>query len=284
MSGRFEFAGRTALITGAASGIGAALAAALAERGAHLILADINAGGLKAVAEPLRQSGHAVTTHVVDMADAEAIARLARDVEAAGEPVHLLINNAGIALGGLFEDVDMADFERLLDINLYGVIRMSRAFLPRLRAVEEAHIVNISSIFGVVAPAGQAAYSTAKFGVRGFSAALRHELAGSSIGVTTVHPGGVSTNIAASAKPPPGASEAEIVAAKKQTQRLLVMPPAEAARIILDGVARRKPRVFVGRDAHTMMWLERLFPTRYWSLMQSMVGARRSASKTPSKG
>jgi len=276
MSGRFEYAGRTALITGAASGIGAALAAGLAERGADLVLADINADGLEAVAAPLRTAGCSVSTFLVDMGDAAAIAKLADDIEAAGTPIHLLINNAGIALGGMFEEVDMSDFERLLDINLYGVIRMTRAFLPRMRAVEEAHIVNISSIFGIVAPAGQAAYSTAKFGVKGFSNVLRHELAGSSIGVTTVHPGGVSTNIAASAKPPPGASEAEIAAAAKQTQRLLVMPPAEAARIILNGVARKKPRIFVGRDAHTMMWLERIFPTRYWSLMQKMVGAKRA--------
>ncbi|WP_291844616.1 SDR family oxidoreductase [Maricaulis sp.] len=282
MTDRFDFAGRTALITGAASGIGAALAADLAGRGAHLILVDINADGLEAVAAPLRADGRTVATFVVDMADADAIEQLAKDVTDAGEPVHLLINNAGIALGGLFEEVDMADFERLLAINLYGVIRMTRAFLPRLRAVEEAHIVNISSIFGIVAPAGQAAYATAKFGVKGFSNALRHELAGSSIGVTTVHPGGVATNIAASAKAPPSASAAEIAAAKRQTQRLLVMPPPEAARLILNGVARRKPRIFVGRDAHTMMWLERLFPTRYWSLMQSMVGARRSGSKASS--
>ncbi len=277
MSRRFDYTGRTALITGAASGIGAALAAGLAARGARLILVDINADGLDGVAALLRADGCAVSTFVVDMADAAAIARLAKDVEASGAPVHLLFNNAGIALGGMFEDVEMADVERLLDINLYGVIRMSRAFLPKLRAVDESHIVNISSIFGIVAPAGQAAYSTAKFGVKGFSNALRHELAGSSIGVTTVHPGGVATQIAASAKPPPGASEAEIAAAKKQTQRLLVMPPAEAARIILDGVARRKPRIFVGRDAHTMMWLERIFPTRYWSLMQKMVGAKRAS-------
>ncbi|OLF77714.1 acetoin dehydrogenase [Maricaulis sp. W15] len=277
MSGRFDYAGRTALITGAASGIGAALAAGLAARGAHLILVDINAEGLEAVAAPLREDGCNVSTFVVDMADAAAIAKLASDVAAAGDPVHLLINNAGIALGGMFEEVEMADFERVLDINLYGVIRMARAFLPALRAVEDAHIVNISSIFGIVAPAGQAAYSTAKFGVRGFSNVLRHELAGSSIGVTTVHPGGIATNIAASAKPPPGASEAEIAAAKRQTQRLLVMPPAEAARIILKGVARKKPRIFVGRDAHTMMWFERIFPTRYWSLMQKMVGAKRAS-------
>ncbi|MAC89633.1 SDR family NAD(P)-dependent oxidoreductase [Maricaulis sp.] len=277
MSRRFDYSGRTALITGAASGIGAALAAGLAARGASLILVDINADGLDGVAAPLRADGCAVSTFVVDMADAAAIARLAKDVEASGAPVHLLFNNAGIALGGMFEDVEMADFERLIDINLYGVIRMSRAFLPRMRAVDEAHIVNISSIFGIVAPAGQAAYSTAKFGVKGFSNALRHELAGSSIGVTTVHPGGVATQIAASAKSPPGASPEEMEAARKQTQRLLVMPPAEAARIILDGVARRKPRIFVGRDAHTMMWLERIFPTRYWSLMQKMVGAKRAS-------
>ena len=277
MSGRFEYAGRTALITGAASGIGAALAADLAGRGAHLILVDINADGLEAIAQPLRADGRLVSTYVVDMADAAAIRQLARDVEAAGEPVRLLINNAGIALGGLFEQVEQADFERLIDINLHGVIRMTRAFLPQLRAVEEAHIVNISSIFGIVAPAGQAAYSAAKFGVRGFSNALRHELAGSPIGVTTVHPGGVATRIASSAKPPPGASPKDIAAAQKQTERLLVMPPSEAARIILAGVARKKPRILVGRDAHTMMWMERIFPTRYWSLMQSMVGARRKS-------
>ena len=277
MSERFDFAGRTALITGAASGIGAALAADLAGRGSHLILVDINGNGLAAVAAPLRAEGRNVSTFVVDMADAAAIRHLAAEIAEAGEPVHLLINNAGIALGGLFEDVEQADFERLIDVNLHGVIRITRAFLPRLRAVEEAHVVNISSIFGIVAPAGQAAYSAAKFGVRGFSNALRHELAGSSVGVTTVHPGGVATNIAASAKPPPGATDAEVAAAKRQTQRLLVMPPPEAARIILDGVARRKPRILVGRDAHTMMWLERIFPTRYWSLMQKMVGAKRAS-------
>lgn len=277
MSRRFGFEGRTALVTGAASGIGAALAAGLAARGASLILVDINAAGLETVAAPLRAEGCAVSTFVVDMGDAAAIARLETSVDASGAPVHLLFNNAGIALGGMFEEVEMADFERLIDINLYGVIRMTRAFLPRLHAVDEAHIVNISSIFGIVAPAGQAAYSTAKFGVKGFSNALRHELAGSSIGVTTVHPGGVATQIAAGAKPPPGASAADVEAAKRQTQRLLVMPPAEAARIILNGVARRKPRVFVGRDAHTMMWLERIFPTRYWSFMQKMVGAKRAS-------
>ncbi len=272
MSGRMDYAGRTALVTGAASGVGAALAAGLAERGAHLILADINADGLKAVADGLAGSGRSVTTHVVDVADPAAIKRFAADVAAAGEPVHLLFNNAGVALVGTFDQVEADDFDWLIAINFQGVVRMTRAFLPQFQAVEEAHIVNISSIFGIIAPAGQTAYSAAKFAVRGFSNALRHELAGSSVGVTTVHPGGIATNIAESAKPPPGASAEDVAEAKAHSKRLLVMPPPEAARIILDGVARRKPRILVGRDAHTMMWLERFFPNSYWSVLQKLLG------------
>lgn len=271
MSEIFAFRGRTAIVTGAASGIGAALAEALADRGCHLILADIDAAGLAAIAERVARPRQDVTTRVLDIADGEAIKAFAAETAEGRGPVHLLFNNAGVALGGTFEQVAEADFEWLMDINFYGVVRMTRAFLPLLRRADAAQIVNISSIFGIVAPPGQTAYSAAKFAVRGFSNALRHELDGSSIGVTTVHPGGIATAIADRARMPDGTSEAEIEAGRERARRALVMPPAEAARIILKAVERRKPRVLVGRDAHTIAILERLNPVNYWKSIEGQL-------------
>jgi NAD(P)-dependent dehydrogenase (short-subunit alcohol dehydrogenase family) len=265
---RLSFAGKTAIVTGAASGIGAALARALADRGCHLALADINEAGLEDVAAGLRSNDRRVSTHLVDIADPAAIETFADEVRNTHGEAHLLFNNAGVALGGMFDQVTAEQFDRVIDINLQGVVRTTRAFLPLIRESGDGHITNISSIFGVIAPAGQTAYSAAKFGVRGFTMALRHELAGSPVGVSTVHPGGVATNIAKTADRGVGVSDEEYALGQKAADQSLVMPPPKAAEIILRGVERGKPRIFVGRDAHALMWMERILPTRYWNLIR----------------
>ena len=268
MTRHLDFKGRTAVITGAGSGIGAALAAALAARGANLALADINEARLQEVADALKSNEIKVTTQKVDVADRDQIAAFAEAVQREHGAVHGLFNNAGVALGGTFDRVKDDDFEWLMNINFYGVVRMTRAFMPLLKQADMAQLVNVSSIFGIVAPSGQTAYSSAKFAVRGFSNALMHELEGTSIGVTTVHPGGVNTRIAEDAKKPEDMTEAELAAVKKMAKEGLVMPPPEAAEIILRGVERRLPRVLVGKDAHTLAILERIFPIKYWNFIK----------------
>ncbi len=268
MTAAISFAGKTAVITGAASGIGRALAEALAARGCNLALADVNSQGLDSVRDALASNEIRVTTHIVDVGDKAAITEFAEAVRRDHGAAHLLFNNAGVAVGGQFEEVDEADFEWLVGINFWGPIRMTRAFLPLMRESGEGQITNISSIFGVIAPAGQTAYSASKFGVRGFSDALRHELDGSAIGVTTVHPGGVNTNIAKSARMPQSASEEDIERGLKQAADNLVMPPPKAAEIILRGVEKRARRVLVGRDAHILHWLERIWPAGYWNIVK----------------
>lgn len=269
MSSGFEFEGRTAVITGAGGGIGAALAEALAERGAHLALADVNRAGLAATAEKTAKAGVRVTTEVLDVSDPAAPAAYARKVEADHGGAALVFNNAGIAVGGTFDRVTPEDFDRVLAVNFEGVVRMTRAFLPLLQAEPEARLVNISSIFGIIAPPGQTAYSASKFAVRGFSMALAHELQGGPVGVTVVHPGGVATRIAEDAIKPADATNAEINETLERARKALVMPPPEAAKIILRGVERRKRRVLVGRDAHILMWMERLWPTGYMRFIES---------------
>ena len=178
MTQQLDFKGRTAVITGAGSGIGAALAAALAARGANLALADIQEDRLAEVADALKSNEIKVTTHKVDVADKDQIGAFAKTVEAEHGAVHALFNNAGVALGGTFDRVTDDDFEWLIDINFYGVVRMTRAFLPLMQQADTAQLVNVSSIFGIVAPAGQTAYSSAKFAVRGFSNAISRTSAG----------------------------------------------------------------------------------------------------------
>lgn len=271
-AGLFEFAGRTAVITGAGGGIGAALAEALAMRGAHLALADVNSAGLAATVERLQPTGVKVTTHALDVADPAAPAVLAQEIKTKHGGAALLFNNAGIAVGGTFDRVKPDDFDRVLAVNFEGVVRMSRAFLPLLQAEPEGRLVNISSIFGIIAPPSQTAYSASKFAVRGFSMALAHELEGSNVGVTVVHPGGVATRIAEDAIKPADATNAEIDASLERARQALVMPPTQAAQIILRGVEKRKRRVLVGRDAHILMWMERLFPTGYFRFLRNRLG------------
>jgi NAD(P)-dependent dehydrogenase (short-subunit alcohol dehydrogenase family) len=267
--------GQVAVLTGAASGIGRACALALARRGCHLALCDIDAAGLAAAATEAQAAGAnvgvKVSQHLLDVADRDTVAALPAAVLAAHGRVSLLINNAGVALGGHFDQVTEADFDWLIAINFQGVVRMTRAFLPLLKAQPAARIVNVSSIYGIIAPPGQTAYAAAKFAVRGFSNALRHELTGTSVGVTVVHPGGVATNIANRARVPPGVDPAEAAKRLALANRMLRLSPERAADDILRGIEADAPRVLVGGDAKFIALLERLLPVRYWNLLARLL-------------
>jgi short-subunit dehydrogenase len=276
--------GGVAVVTGAASGIGAALAEALAARGCGLALADVDAAGLSGVAERARRRGVAASEHRLDVADEGAVAAFPAAVLAEHGRVRVLVNNAGVALGGRFEQTDPADFEWMFSINFWGVVRMTRAFLPVLRREPgAAQIVNLSSVFGIVAPPGQAAYAASKFAVRGFSEALRHELEaeGAEVGVTVVLPGGVRTAIAANARRG-GMDEAERAAQAEFWERLLRLAPEAAAERIARGIERREKRVLVGRDARQVALVQRLLPVGYWSVLERL--ADRWSERGPARG
>ena len=265
----FDLKGRTALITGAGSGIGRAIAVSLARRGCHLALADLNEAGLAETAR-LLPPGIRVSRHRLDVADREAVAAFPATIAAEHGSLDLLFNNAGVALGGTFLQVSEADFEWLLEINFWGVVRMTRAFLPMLLTRPEARIVNLSSLYGLIAPPAQTAYSASKFAVRGFSQALANELEGGPVGVTVVHPGGVATAIANSARLPADVSAEESEEGRRVTNALLKMPPAQAGEIIVKAVEQRRRRVLVGSDAKVVAAIERLMPVGYWRVVERL--------------
>ena len=258
--------GGVAVITGAGSGIGAALANELARRGMHLALVDLNAAGLEATAAQSRAAGVTVSTHAMDVADHAAVAALPAAVLDKHGRVSALVNNAGVALGGQFDQVDAEDFDWLMAINFGATVRLTRAFLPVLARESAAQLVNVSSIFGIIAPPGQTAYSASKFAVRGFSESLRHELeaAGSPVGVTLVHPGGVRTSISENARLAKGLDTAEVARERANWRSLLALDPASAAEQIAVAIERREPRVLVGQDAKAAALVQRLFPVSYW--------------------
>jgi len=253
-------AGKTAVVTGAASGIGRAIAVSLARRGCSLALCDLDEAGLMETRR-LAGSGVEIACYGLDVADPIAVASLPATVAARHGTVHLLVNNAGVALGGNFEQIPAEDFEWLFAVNFWGVVRMTRAFLPLLKASGSGQLVNLSSLFGLIAPPGQSAYAASKFAVRGFSEALRRELEPRGVAVTVVHPGGVATQIARNARNAPGSSA-------KSFQAMLKLPAEAAGEIIVRGIERRAPRVLVGRDAKLAALVERLAPVTYWNLLR----------------
>jgi len=262
---RMRLEGRTAVVTGAASGIGRAIAVSLARRGCHLALADIDEAGMAETAELTR--GVRVSRHRLDVADRIAVAEFPNIVAAEHDGVDVLVNNAGVAVGGTFEQVTDEDFEWLFEVNFWGVVRMTRAFLPLLRASDDARVVNLSSVYGLIAPPEQVAYAASKFAVRGFSEALRHELEGSGIGVTVVHPGGVNTSIAEKARVPAGTTEEEIARRRARYRKLLRLPPEIAGETIVRGIEQRQARVLIGSDAKVISLVARLLPASYWKLL-----------------
>jgi short-subunit dehydrogenase len=273
---RFAFAGRTCVITGAASGIGAALALNLAARRTVLVLIDRDADGLRRVAELARESGaEAVDTYVIDLADGGDRLDLAAEVASRHGGADLLVNNAGVGLTGTFEQNSLKDFDWLLEINLHAVIRMTKAFLPQLLNRPGSHLVNISSLFGLIAPPGQVAYATSKYAVRGFTEALRHELDGRGVGVTVVHPGGIRTNIAINARlSGPDVDGSQAAQARRFSETALTMPPEEAAKLIVAAVQARKPRLVITRVAKVVDVLARLTPGRYWNVSRRMARSK----------
>lgn len=260
---KFPLKSRTVVLTGAASGIGAALASALAAEGAALALIDLQAAPLETVASTLRARGTRVQTHVLDVTDPTALASLPAAIQAELGPAAVLINNAGIALGGNFDQVTPEQFDRVLAVNFAATVALTRLFLPQLRTNTPAQIVNLSSVFGIVGVPGQTAYCASKFAVRGFSEALRAELRGTGVGVSLVHPGGVRTNIARSAAIGPGVDPQALQKMTRSAEILLRMDPAKAAATIVNGLLARRHRILVGADARAITLLQRLFPVAY---------------------
>lgn len=263
-----HFSGRIAVITGAGSGIGRALALELAKENGTLALADIAADSLAPVQKQVEALGSRCSTHVLDVASREAVDQLAADVISAHGSVELLFNNAGVALVDEVESITIEDFEWLMNINFWGVVYGTKAFLPYLLQAPQAHIINISSLFGLMSVPGQAAYNSSKFAVRGFSEALKMELANTRVGVSCVHPGGIKTAIARNAKVGnlPQSMTTDQIA--DDFDKLARTTAQKAAQIILKGVRKGRRRILVGSDAHILDRLVRFFPGSYENFLR----------------
>jgi NAD(P)-dependent dehydrogenase (short-subunit alcohol dehydrogenase family) len=255
-------ADRVAVVTGAGSGIGRAVAGELVARGCHVALVDLDAAALDATAAALARSGRRVSTHVVDVAARDAMRALPDAVLAEHGRVHVLVNNAGVAIDGRFEDLALEDVQWLVDINLWGVIHGCKFFLPHLRREPEAHIVNVSSLLGLIGVPENSAYCATKFAVRGFSESLAEELAGTGVRVTCVHPGGVRTNIVRRARVRDASRRRALV---DDFDRVARMTPETAARRIVAAIERDASRVRLGPETVVADWMKRLAPvTTQW--------------------
>lgn len=260
-----EIRGSVAVVTGAASGIGRALAQELAARGARLALADLDSSGLEQTAKLVGNAE--VRTYKLDVSDADAVEAFARQVQQDFGRASLLINNAGVAMHGTFAELSLADIEWLMKINFWGVVYGCKFFLPMLQREPDAHVVNISSVFGLIGFPGQTAYCASKFAVRGLTETLRHELSETNVHVTCVHPGGIRTAIARNARTGAAANGANAADLVQRFEKLTPTMPATAAQVIIQGVLRNKPRVLIGADARRIDRLQRLMPTKATELV-----------------
>jgi short-subunit dehydrogenase len=236
--------------------------------GADLALADINESQLTVLADELRRSHRvSISVHRVDVAKDDEVSRFAEAAIRQHPHLNILINNAGVALLGWFEEMTLDEFEWLISINFWGVVRGTHYFLPHLQMQPEAHIVNLSSVYGLIAPVGQTAYSASKFAVRGFTEALGHELAATTVRVTCVHPGGIATNIERNARAVNAVDAERRALASKRFSELAKTTPDQAAAAILKGLLGNHPRVLIGGDARFIDRLQRWLPTSYWRVI-----------------
>ena len=258
-----DFTDKVAVITGAGSGIGRSLAIKLAERGAQLALSDVDTAGVADTAGRCEKLGAKAVPFELDVADRAAMYAHAEDVKNEFGRVNLVFNNAGVALSADVVDMEWDDFDWLVNINFWGVAHGTKAFLPHLIESGDGHVVNVSSVFGLIGIPSQSAYNAAKFAVRGFTEALRQELraARHPVGVTCVHPGGIKTNIAVNARGVPEGVDPERI--HKGFQLIAITRPDSAARIILSGVEKNKPRVLIGPDARVFDAIPRIIGPRY---------------------
>jgi NAD(P)-dependent dehydrogenase (short-subunit alcohol dehydrogenase family) len=275
-----QLSGAVAVVTGAGSGIGRALAQELATAGAQLALADINRAGLE---QTLALLGPATArTYQVDVGNASEVDEFAAKVRQDFKRASLLINNAGVALYGTFSEISLAEMEWLFRINFWGVVHGCKSFLPLLQQESDAHIVNLSSVYGLFGPPGHAAYASSKFAVRGFTEVLRQELKSTGIHVSCVHPAGIQTAIADNARLGHLASPQEAAILRERFKKLAPTSPTEAARTILKGIQRNRPRILIGADAYRIDVMQRLAPSRGVDALISMMEKRASAPE-PSK-
>jgi short-subunit dehydrogenase len=254
------FGGKQAVITGAGSGIGRALAQQLNAQGCSLWLSDINADGLEQTRASLSKQSLPVDLQVVDVADRSAMHAWAVHVSESTAHVDLVINNAGVTVVATVEDNRYEDIDWLMNINFWGVVHGTKAFLPLLRASSQGHLVNISSVFGMIGVPTQSAYNAAKFAVRGYTESLRHEMTDTNVHVMCVHPGGIKTNIVASAR---GVDEAERQQRSADFTAFAKTTADSAARQLLQACEKRKKRLMIGNDARYIALLTRLFPVSY---------------------
>jgi NAD(P)-dependent dehydrogenase (short-subunit alcohol dehydrogenase family) len=273
------FAGKVAVVTGAGSGIGQALAIELGRSGAHLAISDIDTEGLAATEERLKAIGAQVMSDRLNVTEREAVAVYADAVAQRFGNVHQIYNNAGIAFTGDIEVSEFKDLERVFDVDFWGVVNGTKEFLPHLIASGDGHVINISSVFGLLGMPGQAAYCAAKFAVRGFTEALTQEMAmaGHPVTVTCVHPGGIKTAIARNMTTAEGLDKQEL--ARDFDTQLAKLTPEQAARIILEGVRKKKPQVLVGSDAKAFDLVTRVTGSAFQRFLPKLLArANKSAS------
>jgi NADP-dependent 3-hydroxy acid dehydrogenase YdfG len=266
-------------ITGAGSGIGRALAVGLANIGARLAISDVNEASLAETASLVRPKQPGVHTARVDVGQRSAIYAWSEQVQRELGPVDVLVNNAGVSLSQTIAKMQDEDFIWLMNINFWGVVHGTRAFLPQLLSRPEAHVVNLSSVFGLIAVPTQAAYNASKFAVRGFTEALRQELASTNVRVTTVHPGGIKTNIVRNGRhfqDPTGNADADAVA--RDFERVARTTPEAAAGKIVNAILRENPRLLIGLDAILIDRMQRLLPASYDALIAKAISRRPSSA------
>ncbi|KUI30724.1 SDR family oxidoreductase [Mycobacterium sp. GA-2829] len=266
------FAGKVAVVTGAGSGIGQALAIELARSGASVAISDVNTEGLAETERRIKEIGAAVKADRLDVTEREAFLLYADEVAERFGKVNQIYNNAGIAFTGDIEISQFKDIERVMDVDFWGVVNGTKAFLPHLIASGDGHVVNVSSVFGLFSVPGQGAYNAAKFAVRGFTEALNQEMraAGHPVKVTTVHPGGIKTAIARNATAAEGLDPQEL--AKLFDKKLANTSPETAAKVILDGVRKNRARVLIGNDAKVLDAVIRIVGPHYQRLFSSVTG------------